>query len=154
MKIGNINVRISIIAIAVVVIFAILLSYTYMSTHDPMLLAFGIPCVVLLLVIPMALNYMSQKQYMDLIPEYEREARPVRIRMINLGMHGQVVRLEGVVERTYFQFPEPAPVPHRGQDRGDLGENVHEPPGECKKKAISWKSSVPSFAGTSSRVTL
>jgi len=28
--------------------------------------------VILLLVIPMALNYMSQKQYMELVPEYER----------------------------------------------------------------------------------
>lgn len=133
MKIGNINVRISIIAIAVVVIFAILLSYSYMSTGDPMLLAFGIPCVVLLLVIPMALNYMSQKQYMDLIPEYEREARPVRIRMINLGMHGQVVRLEGVVERTYFQFLN-RPQFLIGDRTGEISVKMFTSPQEDVKK--------------------
>jgi hypothetical protein len=104
MKIGNITVRISIIALAVVVLFAILLSFAYYSSHEITLLLFGIPGVIILLVIPVALNYMSQKQYMELVPEYEREARPVRIKMINKGMMGQVVRLEGVVERTYFQF--------------------------------------------------
>jgi hypothetical protein len=104
MKIGNITVRISIVALAVVVLFAILLSFAYFSSGDTMLLLFGIPAVVLLLVIPMGLNYMSQKQYMELVPEYERVARPVRIKMINEGMIGQTIRIEGVVERTYFQF--------------------------------------------------
>jgi cytochrome c-type biogenesis protein CcmE len=104
MKIGNITVRISIVALAVVVLFTILLFFAYTSSGNTMLLLYGIPAVLLLLVIPMALNYMSQKEYMELVPEYEREARPVRIKMINSGMMGQVVRIEGVVERTYFQF--------------------------------------------------
>ena len=52
MKIGNIDVRISIVAIAVVVVFAIFLSSAYLSSGDTMLLLFGIPAVVLLLVIP------------------------------------------------------------------------------------------------------
>ena len=104
MKIGNITVKISIVALVVVVLFAILLFFAYYSSREITLLLFGIPGVVLLLVIPMALNYMSQKQYMELIPEYERVARPVRIKMINKSMMGQVVSFEGVVERTYFQF--------------------------------------------------
>jgi hypothetical protein len=104
MKIGNIDVRISIVALAVVVFFAILLFYAYISSGDTLLLLYGIPALVLLLVIPMALNYMSQKQYIDLIPEYEKQARPVRIKMVNKSMMGQVVRIEGVVERSYFQF--------------------------------------------------
>jgi len=104
MKIGNITVRISIVALAVVILFAIFLSFAYLSSGDTTLLLFGIPVLVLLLVIPMALNYMSQKQYMELVPEYERVARPVRIKMINKGMMGQVVSIEGVVERTYFQL--------------------------------------------------
>jgi hypothetical protein len=104
MKIGNIDVRISLIALAVVGLFAILLFTAYISSGNTTLLLWGIPVVVLLLVIPMALNYMSQKQYMELVPVYEKEARPVRIKMINKNMIGQIVRIEGVLERTYFQF--------------------------------------------------
>ena len=47
---------------------------------------------------------MSQSQYLDLIPEYEREAQKVRIRAINMNMLGKPVRIEGVVERVSFDF--------------------------------------------------
>lgn len=104
MKIGTIDVKISIIAMVVVVLFAILLIAAYISSGDRMLLVWGIPAVILLLVIPLGLNYMSQKQYADLVPVYEKEARPVRIKMINENMFNQIVRIEGVVEREYFQF--------------------------------------------------
>jgi hypothetical protein len=133
MKIGNITVRISIVALAVVVLFAILLSYAYFSSGDPMLLLFGIPAVVLLLLIPMGLNYMSQKQYLDLVPEYEREARPVRIKMINQGMMSQVVRFEGVVERTYFQFLN-RPQFLIGDRSGEISVKMFTSPQETIKK--------------------
>jgi hypothetical protein len=133
MKIGNITVRISIVALAVVVIFAILLSFAYFTSGETMLLLYGIPAVVLLLVIPMALNYMSQKQYMELVPEYEREARPVRIKMINKGMLGQVVRIEGVVERTYFQFLN-RPQFLVGDRTGEISVKMFTSPQEDIKK--------------------
>jgi RecJ-like exonuclease len=63
-----------------------------------------IPGLFLLLIIPIALNYLSQKEYAELEPEYERSAKNVRIRMINESMIGSIVRIEGVIERTYFQF--------------------------------------------------
>jgi hypothetical protein len=104
MKIGNIPVRISIVAIAVVVIFAIFLLFTILQSGDFGILIFGIPALLMLLILPMALNYMSQKEYTDLIPAYEVRAKTVRVRMINPTMEGQVVRIEGVVERVHFQF--------------------------------------------------
>jgi hypothetical protein len=104
MKIGNIPIRISIVAIAVVVFFAIFLLLTVLQSGDIGILVFGIPALLLLLIIPMALNYMSQKEYMDIAPEYEIRAKTVRIRMINNRMEGQIVRIEGVVERVHFQF--------------------------------------------------
>jgi RecJ-like exonuclease len=58
----------------------------------------------MLLLIPMALNYMSQKQYASLVPVYEVEAKNARIREINLNRLGEPVRIKGVVERVYFQF--------------------------------------------------
>jgi hypothetical protein len=104
MKIGTISLKISPIAIAVVAIFTIFLAYAYFISGDTRVLLWGIPTLVLLLVIPLGLNYMSQKEYADLKPQYEREARPVRIKMINLNMVGEPVRIEGVVEKTHFQF--------------------------------------------------
>lgn len=104
MKIGNIPVRISIVAIAVVVIFAIFLLIEILWSGEAGILLFGIPALLMLLIIPMALNYMSQKEYIEMIPAYEVRAKTVRVRMINPTMEGQVVRIEGVVERVYFQF--------------------------------------------------
>lgn len=104
MSSGKIRPKISILAIAVFVIFTIFLFIAYYLTQNWQILLWGIPTLILLLVIPLALNYMSQSQYVDLTPVYEREARPVRIKLINPGMIGDPVRIEGVVERVYFQF--------------------------------------------------
>jgi hypothetical protein len=105
MKIGNVNVKVSIVAVAVFVFFTILLLIASMySPEVRSQLIWMIPCLFLLLVIPMALNYMSRKEYADLEPVYEGQAKTVRIKMINEGMVGQPVRIQGVVERVYFQF--------------------------------------------------
>lgn len=104
MRSGKIRPKISILAIAVFVVFTILLFVAYYLTQSWQILLWGIPTLILLLVIPLALNYMSQSQYADLTPVYEREARPVRIKLIHPGMIGDPVRIEGVVERVYFQF--------------------------------------------------
>lgn len=104
MKIGNIRVRVSFIAIAVFVTFVCLLLYTAATTGDTSILYWGIPVATFFIIIPAALNYMSQREYEALVPEYEVRAKPVRIKMINLNMVGQIVRIEGVIERTYFQF--------------------------------------------------
>jgi len=104
MKIGNVNVRISVVTIAVVALFAIALLVTYILTGDNSLLIWGIPTLILLLVMPVALNYMSMKEYDDLKPVYEREAKNARIKMINESMIGKIVRIEGVVESVRFQF--------------------------------------------------
>ncbi len=79
MKIGNINVKISVLAVTVFVIFTILLFITYFLTGQTSLLIWGIPTLVLLLLIPPALNYMSQSSYADVLPLYEKEAKTVRI---------------------------------------------------------------------------
>jgi len=47
---------------------------------------------------------MSRRQYADMEPVYEAEAKTVRIRLINESMVGKPVRVEGIVERVHFQF--------------------------------------------------
>jgi hypothetical protein len=105
MKIGNVEVKVSIVAIAVFVIFAIfLLVASVLSPVVRSQLIWLIPALFMLLVIPIALNYMSRSQYADLTPVYEAEAKTVRIKLINESMVGKPVRVKGVVERVYFQF--------------------------------------------------
>jgi hypothetical protein len=105
MKIGTINVKVSNISIGVFVFFTLLLVIA--SMVDPGIrphLLWMVPSLFLLLVIPVLLNYMSRSQYKDLEPVYEKEAKTVRVRLINESMIGKIVRIEGVVERIHFQF--------------------------------------------------
>jgi hypothetical protein len=105
MKIGNVDVKVSIVAIAVFVFFTIfLLVASVFSPEVRSQLIWLIPILFMLLVIPMALNYMSRSQYNDIAPIYEAQAKTVRIKLINESMVGKPVRVEGVVERVYFQF--------------------------------------------------
>jgi len=101
----NTNVRVSVIALAVFVFFTILLfiaSLFSIEIRSQLLLL--IPVLFMLLVIPVALNYMSRRQYADLAPVYKDEAKTVRVKLISANMMGKPVRIEGVVERVYFQF--------------------------------------------------
>src|SRR5512137_1707836 len=105
MKIGNVDVKVSIVAVAVFVFFTIFLLIA--SVYSPEVrsqLIWMIPALFLLLLIPMALNYMSRKEYADLTPLYEGQAKTVRIKLITEGMIGKTVRIEGVVEKIHFQF--------------------------------------------------
>jgi len=105
MKIGNVNVKASILSIGVFVFFTIfLLAASVYSPDVRSQLIWMIPCLFMLLVIPIALNYMSRSQYADLTPQYEAEAKTVRVRLVNENMIGKPVRIEGVVERVHFQF--------------------------------------------------
>jgi hypothetical protein len=105
MKIGTIDVKISNISIGVFVFFTLLLvAASMVSPAIRPNLIWMIPCLFLLLVIPIALNYMSRSQYKDLEPTYEKEAKTVRVRLINENMIGKIVRIEGVVEGVHFQF--------------------------------------------------
>ena len=105
MKIGKVEVKVSIIAIAVFVFFTLLLLVASIYSPDVRSqLIWLIPGLFMLLVIPMALNYMSRSEYADLEPLYEAQSKTVRIKMINAGMVGKAVRIEGVVEQVHFQF--------------------------------------------------
>jgi hypothetical protein len=105
MKIGNTEVKISIVAVAVFVIFTIfLLVAAFFSPSVRSQLIWMIPGLFLLLVIPVALNYMSRREYADMAPVYAAQAKTVRIKLINENMIGKPVRVEGVVEQVRFRF--------------------------------------------------
>ena len=105
MKIGNVEVKVSIISIGVFVFFTIFLIVASVYSPDVRSnLIWMVPVLFMLLVIPVALNYMSRSQYAELEPEYEQQAKTVRVKLINENMIGKIVRIEGVVERVHFQF--------------------------------------------------
>ena len=105
MKIGNTEVKLSILSIGVFVVFTILLVFASLNSPDVRSnLIWMVPALFMLLVIPVTLNYMSRRQYAELEPEYERQARTVRVKLINEAMIGKIVRIDGVVERVHFQF--------------------------------------------------
>jgi len=104
MNIGSIRVKPSILHIGVFGFFTILTLFYVVITGDVHTLTFIIPTLILLLLIPMGLNYMSQSQYAGLIPIYEAEAREVKIRDINIGLIGKPIRFEALVEEVRFKF--------------------------------------------------
>ena len=103
MKIKGTTVRVSIIQVGLVIALTlILLAYVILS-GDYHSLLWAVPVLIMLLVIPTALNYMSQSQYDDLIPYYEAEAVPTRMAAIRPNDIGKIVRVEGVVEKVLFK---------------------------------------------------
>ncbi|KDE54325.1 nucleotide-binding protein [Methanoculleus sp. MH98A] len=104
MQIGDVKVRVTAVTLAVFLFFIVLIAVYVFATGDIYSLFWTVPAAAMLLLIPMALNYMSQKQYASLVPMYEAEAKNVRIREINLNKLGEPIRIKGVVERVYFQF--------------------------------------------------
>ncbi|MDT8357923.1 MAG: nucleotide-binding protein [Methanomicrobiaceae archaeon] len=104
MKVGTVNVKVSAVSLAVVLTFTLIFLIYVVLTGDWDILVWGLPSLLLLLLIPLGLNYLSQKQYKELVPVYEQEAKKVSAKAINLGMIQKPVRLEGVVERVYFQY--------------------------------------------------
>jgi hypothetical protein len=97
-------VRPSILHIAVFAFFALFLLWYLVATKEFRVLIWAGPTLVFLLLIPMLLTYMSQKEYEGLVPLYEVEARTVRVREITDKMISKPVRIEGLVEETRFKF--------------------------------------------------
>ena len=64
MKIGKVDVKISIIVLVAFVFFALLIVVaSFFSPDVRSQLYWMLPALILLLVMPMALNYMSRKEY-------------------------------------------------------------------------------------------
>lgn len=106
MKIGNVNLKVSPLSVGVVIFFAIFLIYSYFISGNPAILIYGMPMLIVIFVIPMILNFMSQKQYKSLTPMYEVESKEVRIAGINENMLNTAVRFVGVVEKVSMKIIE------------------------------------------------
>lgn len=104
MKIQNVNVKVSVVTIGVAGFFTLILIAYLILSGDWRNFLWGIASVIFLVILAAGLNYMSQRQYADLVPFYEQEAKKTSIKAINLGMMNKPVRIEGVVERVHFSW--------------------------------------------------
>lgn len=104
MQIQSLQMRPSILHLLVFGFFGVLLLVYVALTGNSGILIWALPSLVLLLLIPMALTWMSQKEYAELIPVYEESARNIKIRDISEKMIGKPVRIEGLVEEVRFRF--------------------------------------------------
>ena len=97
-------IRPSVLHLAVFGFFAIFLLWYILLSGNFRILIWAGPTLVFLLLIPIALTYMSQKEYQGLVPMYESESRQVKIREINERMISKPVRFEGLVEEIRFRY--------------------------------------------------
>ncbi len=133
MKIGGIELRVSPVNAGVTLFFGLFLIWSYLISKSSKVLLYGIAMLVVLFLIPILLNYMSQEQYAGLLPQYQRDAKTVRIKAINANMIGEVVRFEGVVERVYFLYLN-RPQYLVGDKSGEISVKMFTSPREEVKK--------------------
>jgi hypothetical protein len=95
---------ISLIAWITLIILAVIVIYSFAQSQDYRILAFGLPMLVLLAIIPMVLRRMSQKTYSDATPLYESEARFYKISKIDLSKVGDTVKVRGMIEKVSFRW--------------------------------------------------
>ena len=68
------------------------------------ILLFAIPALIALLVIPMALAWMSRRTLTEAAELNSSQARLYKIAQITLAMTGQVVSISGVVKKISFKW--------------------------------------------------
>lgn len=94
----------SLIAWITFAVLTVAVIFSFAPTKDYRLLAFAIPMLALLVIIPMILTRMSQNTYSDATPLYEEKAKFHKISNINSSKVGDAVRIRGMVEKISFRW--------------------------------------------------
>ena len=104
MKIKGIRVSISPLVWIIFAIFAVLFTWSFLSTGNTAYLVWGIPLCLLLLTMPLFSSFSMSSQYRKLLPEYEEKAQSIKLSDLSLEMAGKPVRVEGVVQSVSGNF--------------------------------------------------
>jgi len=94
----------SALAWVVFIICTAAVALRYASTGDSRFLLYAIPALILLLVIPMVLAWMSRRSFAQAQEQFEPQARACMIGNINPALVGEVVRISGEVLRISFRW--------------------------------------------------
>lgn len=97
MNIGGITVRVPPLLFAVTVFFAATCAMMYGSSKDLTYLYFGAPLCIILLCVPLAMTYLTEKQMKNQLPTLRARAKFIRARQISPAMVGTPVILEGKI---------------------------------------------------------
>ena len=76
----------------------------YMVVRDTRFLIFAIPGLIALLVIPMALAWMSRRTFTQAAEEHNQKAKPYKIANISLATTGQAVSITGEIQKVSFKW--------------------------------------------------
>lgn len=76
----------------------------YAMTGDTRFLIYAIPGLILLIVLPMTLGWMSRRSYAKAEGEYDQKARNYKIGQIGESTRGRAVRIRGKVEKIRFRW--------------------------------------------------
>jgi hypothetical protein len=94
----------SVLAWIAFVICAAAVALHYTTTGDTRFLLFAIPGLILLLIIPMTLAWMSRRSFSQADEQFGSKAKRCKIEKIDLGMVGNIVRVTGEVEKVSFKW--------------------------------------------------
>ena len=97
MRIRGITVRVPPLLFAVTVFFAAVCAMMFGSTKDLAYLYFGAPLCVVLICVPLAMNYLTEKQLAEQLPAMRVRAKFSRARQISPAMVGTPVIVEGKI---------------------------------------------------------
>jgi hypothetical protein len=86
------------------IICAAAVALHYSSTGDARFLLFAIPGLILLLVIPMTLAWMSRRSFRQADEQFGSKAKRCKIEKIGMGMVGDIVKVTGEVEKISFKW--------------------------------------------------
>ncbi len=75
-----------------------------MVVRDTRFLIFAIPGLIALLVIPMALAWMSRRTFTQAAEEHNQKAKPYKITNISLAITGQAVSITGEIQKVSFKW--------------------------------------------------
>jgi len=85
-------------------ICAVAVALHYTSTGDSRFLLYAIPGLIMLLVIPVTLAWMSRRSFTQASEQFGTKARSCRIGKIDPKMIGDVVRISGEVQKISFRW--------------------------------------------------
>ncbi len=94
----------SALAWVVFIICTAAVALRYVSTGDSRFLLYTVPGLILLLVIPMVLAWMSRRSFAQAQEQFEPQARTCMIGKINQALVGEVVRISGEVMKISFMW--------------------------------------------------
>ena len=94
----------SVFAWIVFIICAVAVALNYAATGNASFLWYAIPGLILLLVIPMTLAWMSRRSFKQAGEQSENQARSCKIGKIVPTMIGNVVRISGEVQKISFKW--------------------------------------------------